>query len=229
MAEQAAGDRAELRRTLQQSLRLILFLTIPSAVGLMILSHPLVAFLFQHGAFTESSTDITQGVLLFYALGLFAHAAIEILSRGFYALSDTRTPVTFAIVSLVANLALSAAFVRPLEVEGLALAVSLATMLEAGLLFWTLRRRMEGLDLRSLGGSLGRTAVSAGVMAGVVASYLFLLHLAGHLDTNRVLDAFLALAGGGLAGGLVFLGTARLLRAEEAETLLSRLPRPGQP
>jgi putative peptidoglycan lipid II flippase len=233
MAEQAAADQAELRRTLERSLRLILFLTIPAAVGLMVLSEPLVAFLFQHGAFlfgggafSEASTDITQAVLLFYAVGLFAHAAIEILSRGFYALKDTRTPVLFAVVSLVANLILCAAFVRPFEVQGLALAVSMATILEAGLLFWALRRRMEGLDVWSLAGSLGRTVVSAILMAEVVGFYLILLHLSGHLDTNHALDSFLATAGGGLVGVLVFMATARALRAEEVETLLSKLPRP---
>ncbi len=231
MAEQAAGDHSELRNTLERSLRLILFLTIPAAVGLMILSRPLVAFLFQHGAlilgdgaFTDASTDITQAALLFYAIGLFAHAAIEILSRGFYALSDTRTPVAFAVVSLVANLVLSAILVGPLEVRGLALAVSLATILEAGLLFGTLRSRLAGLDVRSLGRSVGRTLVAAVLMAEVIGVYLIFLHQAGHLDTNRALDAFLALAGGGLLGGLVFLGAARALRSEEAETLLARLP-----
>lgn len=226
MAEQAAADRAELRRTLERSLRLILFLTIPSAIGLMVLSEPLVAFILQHGEFTEASTDITQAALLFYAVGLFAHAAIEILSRGFYSLSDTRTPVMFAVVSLVANLILSAAFVKPFELQGLALAVSLATILEASLLFWALRRRMEGLDVWSIAGSVGRTVLSAILMAEVVGLYLVLLHLSGHLDTNRLVDSFLATAGGGLIGVCVFLWTARGLRMEEAETLLDRLPLP---
>ncbi len=226
MAEQAATARAELRRTLEQSLRVTLFLTVPAAVGLMILAGPLVALLFQRGAFTESSTDVTQAALLFYSIGLFAHAAIEILSRGFYALGDTRTPVRFAVVSLVVNLALSAAFVGPLEVRGLALAVSLATILEAALLAATLRGRIEGLDLRALGGSLLRTLVAAALMAEVVGFYLVLLDQAGHFDTSRLVDAFLALAGGGVLGGAVFLGAARALRSEEAETLLSRVPRP---
>ncbi|MDP3768735.1 MAG: lipid II flippase MurJ, partial [Dehalococcoidia bacterium] len=228
MAEQAVSDRDQLRRTLEQSLRLILFLTIPAAVGLIVLAEPLVAFVFQRGAFTEASTDITRQALVFYAVGLFAHAAIEILSRGFYALSDTRTPVLFAVVALVANLVLSAVLVRPLEVRGLALALSLATMAEAGLLFWTLRLRIDGLDLRALGWSLGRTLLAVVLMAEAVGLYLVLLHQAGLFDTNRTLDAFLALAGGGLIGAAVFVGAARALRSEEMDTLLRRLPWPGR-
>ncbi len=226
LAEQAVDDRQGLRRTLEQSLRLILFLTIPAAVGLMILSKPLVALLFEHGAFSEAATDITSGVIIFYALGLFAFAAAEILSRGFYALGDTRTPVAFAVVAVVANLILSWIFVGPFGVRGLALAVSLATVLEAGLLFWTLRARLAGLDLRALGLSLGRTLVAVVLMAEVVGFYLVLLHEANHLETGRLLDAVLALAGGGLLGGLIFLAAARALGSEEVETLLRRVPWP---
>jgi putative peptidoglycan lipid II flippase len=225
MAEQAVHNAGELRRTLEQSLRLILFLTLPAAVALMILAHPLVTFLFQHGAFTKSSTDITQAALLFYAIGLTGHAAIEILSRGFYSLSDTRTPVAFAIVSLVTNLILSAILVGPLGVRGLALSVSLATLLEAALLFWTLRGRLEGLDLPAIGWSVGRTALATVLMAEAIGLYLVLLHQAGHFDFSSTIDAFLALAGGGLLGGAVFAGAARALRSEEAELMLRRLPR----
>jgi putative peptidoglycan lipid II flippase len=191
----------------------------------MILAQPLVALLFERGAFTAASTDITQAALLYYAIGLPAHAAIEILSRGFYALGDTRTPVGFAIVSLVVNLVLCAALVGPLEVRGLALALSVATIAEALLLAWTLRGRIEGIDLPGMAQSIGRTAVASALMAAVVAAYLFVLDQAGHSETSSLLDAFLALAGSAALGGAVFLVAARALRSEEAETLLSRLPR----
>ena len=238
MAEQAVADRGELRRTLERSLRLILFLTIPAAVGLMVLSEPLVAFLFQHGAglgflfqggaFDEASTSITEQAVLFFAVGLFAHAAIEILSRGFYALSDTRTPVMFALMALAVNLVLSAIFVQFWEVRGLALAVSLATILEGGFLFVALRGRLEDLDMATLQRSLGRTAVATVLMAEAVGLYLILLHQAGHLDTSRLLDSFLAVAGGGVIGGAVFVAVARALRSEELETVLRRLPWPAR-
>ncbi|MCH8948931.1 MAG: murein biosynthesis integral membrane protein MurJ [Chloroflexi bacterium] len=235
MAEQAAGDRDALRRTLEQSLRMILFLTIPAGLALMVLSGPLVALLFQHGfglfqggAFSEAATDITQAALIFYAIGLFAHAAIEILSRGFYALGDTRTPVIYAVVAVVANLILSAALVGPLEIKGLALALSLATVIEVTLLFAALRLRLQDLDLRALARSLFRTLLAALLMVEVVGFYLVLLHEAGHLDTNRLLDSTLAVAGATLLGGLVYVMVARALGSEEVETLLSRLPLPAR-
>ncbi len=224
MAEQAADDRSQLRRTLEQSLRLILFLTIPASLGLVMLSQPLVAFLFQRGAFTEAATDITQAALVFYAAGLFAHAAIEILSRGFYALGDTRTPVLFAVVAVVTNLALSAALVGPFEVRGLALAVSLATVLEAGLLFAALHSRLGGIDLVAIGRSLWQTMAAAILMVEMVGFYLILLDQAGRLGTSTFLDAFLAVGGSAVLGTLVFLAAAKALRSEEFETIYSRVP-----
>ena len=224
MAEQAAQDRGELRRTLHQSLRLILFLTIPASVALMIFAEPLVALLFEHGAFDAASTNITAQLLLFYAIGLFAHAGIEIMSRGFYAMSDTRTPVTFAIVSLVTNLILTAILVQVWDIRGLALAVSLATIVEAGLLLRSLNARLERFDLVALGWSVGRTVASAIVMAAAIGGYLMLLDRAGHFDTSSALDALLALVGGGAIGTLVYVVVARTLRSEELDLLLRRVP-----
>ncbi len=226
LAEQAVDRRDELRRTLEQALRFIMFLTVPAAIGLMILSQPLIVVIFQHGNFDEASTQVTRDALIFYAIGLVGHAGIEILSRGFYALSDTKTPVIFALVALLTNLVLSAIFVGPFEVRGLALAVSLATLLNAALLFWALRGRLEGLDVRAIGRSLGRTLIAAVLMAEVIGLYLVLLHQAGQLDTSRWLDSFIALAGSGLLGGLTFLAAARALGSEEVELLLRRLPWP---
>ncbi len=224
MAEQAADDRAQLRRTLEQSLRLILFLTIPAGIGLMILAQPIVALLLEHGAFDKAATDLTAPVLIFYSIGLFAHAAIEILSRGFYAVSDTRTPVMYAVVALVVNLVLSAALVGPFELRGLALAVSVAAVIEGGLLFAVIGKKLGGLDTPSIGRSLWQTILAAFLMAEMIGFYLILLNAAGRLDTSSFADAFLAVAGGTVLGGLVFFAVAKALHSEEFETLYDRIP-----
>jgi putative peptidoglycan lipid II flippase len=235
LAEQALGDRSVLKQTLERSLRLILFLTVPSAIGLMILSEPLIAFflengaaIFGSGAFDEASTELTAPPLLFYAIGLPAHAAIEILSRGFYSVGDTRTPVAFAIASLVINVVLSVILVGPLELRGLALSLSVATIVEAALLFWTLHLRLDGLDLPALRRSTFNTAASAILMAEVIGFYLILLHQAGHLTTSLA-DSAIAVVGSGLLGGAIYFATAQALRSEEMELLMERIPRPPRP
>ena len=225
LAEQAATESMDaLRRTLSVSLRLILFLTLPASVGLMILGKPLVTFLFEHGAFTASSTDVTAAALVFYAIGLFAQGGIEILSRGFYALSDTRTPVTFAIVCMLANLVLCLILVGPFGVRGLGLALSLSAILEFSLLFRALRVRIVGLEEERLTGSVARSVAATIVMAEVVGLLVLLLHASGHLNTGNLGDAFLALFGGTVVGVGAFFAISSFLGSEEMEMLRRRVP-----
>jgi putative peptidoglycan lipid II flippase len=228
MAEQAArDDDRELPETLGSSLRLILYLTVPATVGLMILAAPLTALLLRSGAFGASSTDLVVGALVLYGAGLFAHSAIEILSRGYYAMSDTRTPVLFAVISMLVNFVLCLALVWRFEINGLAAALSVAAIVEFALLLRTLLRRMPAFDTARLLRSTARTVASTVLMAEVVALWLALLALFGLLDLGQKFDAGVAAVGGMALGALVFFYTTRLLRSEEAALLVDRVPWPA--
>jgi putative peptidoglycan lipid II flippase len=226
MAEQAARDHEELQETLSRSLRLILFLTVPASLGLMILAKPITAFLLRSGAFDASSTDLVVSALVFYSVALFAHAGIEILSRGYYAMSDTRTPVAFAVVSMAINLVLSVVLVWPFGIKGLAAALSVATIVEFVLLLRTLDRRLHGLDTRQLVLSATRTVVATVLMAEAIALWLAALKLAGLLELDRKPEAGFAMLGGMAVGAVTYFYASRLLHSEEAETLVRRLPLP---
>ncbi|HXH24260.1 MAG TPA: murein biosynthesis integral membrane protein MurJ [Vicinamibacterales bacterium] len=227
MAEEAARDTAELRDMLSRSLRMILFLTIPASVGIVILARPITAFLLRSGAFDATSMDLVVAALALYAIGLFAHAGIEILSRGFYALSDTRTPVAFAVISMVVNLVLSLLLVWPFGVGGLATALSAAAIVEFVLLVRTLARRLRGLDGARVAASVARTCVAALLMAEVVLVWLAVLKLAGLLDLSRKPEAGLAVVGGVCLGAAAFFIASLALRNAEARTLVERLPLPA--
>src|SRR5262249_6984729 len=96
-----------VRSIIMETLRGILFLTIPSAVGLIVLSFPIVQALLEHGNYTLENAQLTSVALLFFAFGLPALAAVEILTRSFYALQDSRTPVTISVAQFVLKIALS--------------------------------------------------------------------------------------------------------------------------
>jgi putative peptidoglycan lipid II flippase len=225
LAEQAVRDTGALARTLSSTLRLILYLSLPAGVGLILLAKPLVVVLLQHGAFDAASSNLTTQALRFYAIALFAHAGIEILSRGFYALGDTRTPVAIAVVSMLLNLVLSLALVGPLELRGLALALSLATAAECLVLFAALGARVPALPSAELFNGLGRMAIATGVMAAAVLGLLALLDAAG-LDFGRWRDAAIVLVCGGATGGLVYFALTFVLGSEEARFILRRLTGP---
>jgi len=223
MAQQVATDSLDrMQRTLYASLRYILFLIIPASVGLILLRDPLVSLLLERGEFDPRSASITSSALLFYSFGLFAHSGVEILSRGFYALRDTRTPVALAVLSMVLNLLFSIALVGPMEHDGLALAMSLATIVEASLLFIVLRGRLAGPGA-GLASFLLRTIVATALMAAVVSVFIAVEEAADPLGSHTVWEALVQVTAGGVLGGGSFFLAALVLRCEEARALWHRL------
>ena len=222
MAQQAAAQQMEtLRDSVARSLRLILFLAIPASAGMALLATPMVRMLFERGAFNARSSDLVAAALVWYAVAVFAHAGIEILSRGFYAIADTRTPVFFAVMALIVNAALAAALVGPFGLRGLAAATSAAALIEFVLLFIALARRLGSMRGRGIGTSLLRTAAATAVMAEMMGLLLLLAGVAG-IDGGGF-SAWLLTILGGVVGLGVFAVTAAWLRSEEVAEVLGRL------
>jgi putative peptidoglycan lipid II flippase len=146
-AQVALGKLSEMRSSLAASLRGVLLLSIPAALGLILLREPLVTLLYQRGEFDERSTELVAWALLWFAVGLVSHAVVEILARAFYALHDTKTPVLIGILAMSLNVvfsyAFSALFTRLgwMPHGGLALANSIATTLEMAGLLILMRRK----------------------------------------------------------------------------------------
>jgi putative peptidoglycan lipid II flippase len=141
-------------------------------------------------------------------------------------MSDTRTPVAFAVASMLINLVLSLILVWPFGIKGLALSLSIATIAEFWLLWRTLDRRLGGLDRARITGSVARTLCASLLMAEALGLWLALLRFAGVLDLDIKPEAAFATVGGTVLGAGVFLYASRLLRSAEAETLIQRVPMP---
>jgi putative peptidoglycan lipid II flippase len=224
LAEQASrGDGAGMADTLGRALRLIIFLSLPAGIGLALLSEPLVVVLLQRGAFDAESTRVTAQALLFYAPALVGHSGIEILSRGFYALGNTKTPVQFAVASMLLNVALAAALVGPLEVRGLALALSVATVAECAALYLAVSRRIPGLISTEMRAALARIAVGSGVMATVVGGVYGLLDRVAKLDTGVTFDALVVVVAASATGGLAYFAVTVAAGLEEPKLVVQRV------
>jgi putative peptidoglycan lipid II flippase len=135
----AQGD--EFSALLDWGLRLTLMLTLPAALALAMLAVPLLATLFQHGAFTANDVLQTRSALVAYSIGLAGLILVKILAPGFYARQDIRTPVKIALITLAATQAMNLAFIGWIRHAGLALSIGLASCLNAALLYRGLRRR----------------------------------------------------------------------------------------
>lgn len=137
----ASGDQGEYSRLMDWGLRLCFILALPSAVALGILAQPLTVSLFQYGKFSAFDAAMTQRALIAYSVGLMGLIVVKVLVPGFYSRQDIKTPVKIAMVTLVLTQVMNLIFIGPLQHAGLALSIGLASCLNAGLLFWQLRKQ----------------------------------------------------------------------------------------
>lgn len=219
------GREREVLETMRRALRIIVLTTVPAGVGLIILRYPVVQLLFERGAFDERATAMTASAVLFYSIGLVGLAANVLLTRGFYAFQDTRTPVKLLVVNVVLNLVLSLLLMGPLQLGGLALASSIAALVNTVLLVYFLERRLPGLwrsaDWFRFGGGV---LAASGLMAVVV--YAADVALAGLVAPGTV-GLALRVGGAVTAGVVVYLVVGLVLRLEEIGIVLQASRRLG--
>jgi putative peptidoglycan lipid II flippase len=137
----ANQDSEEFSRLLDWGLRLTLMLAVPAALALAILAMPLISSLFQYGEFDATDALMTQQALVAYSVGLIGMILVKVLAPGFYARQDIKTPVKIGIFTLAMTQLMNLAFIFPLRHAGLALSIGLAACINAGLLFYFLRKR----------------------------------------------------------------------------------------
>lgn len=141
LSRQHSTDKPEeFSSTIDWALRMVLLVGVPAALALAILAEPLIATLFFYGAMTANDVTQAAAALQAYALGVLTFMLIKVLAPGFFARQDLKTPVRIAIISMVVNMVLNLILIWPLQHVGLALATSLASMLNTGLLLWGLYR-----------------------------------------------------------------------------------------
>ena len=215
-SETAAGDEAASERTAGQVLGVILYLVIPSTFGLIVVAGPLVALLFQRGAFDQASAAATSVALQVYAVGLLGMGATEILARLFYARQQARRPLIAAFAGMVVNAGLALALVGPFGSAGLAGAVSAASLVEAACLAVMIKRQGSALIGAGLLWRTIRMLVASIAMAALVWAVLALMR--GFLGTS-LLELLIQVAVALLVGVAAYLLFTTLAGLREAQHL----------
>ncbi len=220
MARQAANrSLGEVGATVAYAIRLVLFVTLPSMVGLMVFRIPIIQILFERGAFDRTVTLATAEVVLFYAVGLGAYVSNRILVPAFYSLQDTATPVKIGMVTVVVNIASSLLLMRPMGLAGLALATALSSFVNLGLLLIALQRRLgrlQGIGVRSLAQIVGAAAVMALISVSLV-------YLRDPLTVEPALYRAAVLSFELATSFAVFVGAAACMGSEELRGLVRGL------
>jgi putative peptidoglycan lipid II flippase len=214
----AAGDYDAMKKTFGFSLRIVSFITVPAAVGLIILREPIIRVLFQHGRFVAESTYLTARALFFYAFGLPAFAAVKLIVPAFYSTKDTHTPVRVAAYALVLNIALNTLFLvsffKTFQNGGPAFATSLAGYFNFLMLFAIFRLRFGRLGTIEILGSMAKICVCSGIMGVLCWFLLKLSHFSEYKHFLPQLAVFTALILGATA---IYLGLAWVFRCPEIE------------
>ncbi|MCW2278124.1 murein biosynthesis integral membrane protein MurJ [Heliophilum fasciatum] len=165
----------EFRKHLSLGLRSVVFITLPAAVGMMILRVPLVQVLFEHGKFDRAATLSTASVLFYFLIGLVAQGANQLLPRVFYAVQKPQIVVRISAISLVFNTLISLVVLNWLGAEGLALAFSISAFLTTGLFLLMARRALRKMGGRRMVRSCLQTLFAAVLMGAVLQSVVYLV------------------------------------------------------
>ena len=217
-AQYAQNKMNEMRSSLATTLRSVILLSVPASLGLILLREPLIRLLYQRGEFTPLSTQLVAWALLWYAVGLVGHSVVEIMVRAFYAMHDTKTPVLIGVVAMSLNVIFSVLFLAWftrlgwMPHGGLALANSLATVLEMVALLYFMRGRLKGLDGR-------RILIGAGQAAG--ATFVMSLLLLAWLNQSIDQPIWLIVVGGVALGAGVYGVMVLIMGVKEARDLLN--------
>jgi putative peptidoglycan lipid II flippase len=213
----AAGDVDAFRRQLSVGIRSIAVVVVPAAVGYVILARPIVSVLLEHGALRGASAAKVAGTLALMAIGLPAFSTWLFLTSAYQAMQDTRTLFFLYLVENGVNIAAALPLHAVLGVQGLGLAYALAYGAGTLAALANLRRRIGGLDGRTLGLALGRIAAASAVMAVAVIAVRAVTGGLGTAGLGAALRAGVAT----LAGVTVYVAACRLFGVGELRSLLA--------
>ena len=215
-AQALARDRRPMWESVDRGLKLVFLITLPAALGLMALGEPIVQLLFQRGAFDAQDTVMTAKALFWFGPGMAGMAATQILTRAYYALGDSKTPLVTGLSSILVNVLASRFLLELLGCGGLSLANSLASLYNAAAMYILLHRRLPGHPGRGLlATTLKALAASLATGGAALAVYRWLTPVLGLGLSAGGLPLMLGVAGAIFAGVLAYGIVIFLLKENE--------------
>lgn len=222
-AKLAIGEVDEFKSILSKGLKAVLYPSIPSAVGFIVLREPVVRAIFKwNDKFTDEKLMLTAGILMIFSVAMVTQSIVAIANRAFYANNDTKTPLYVGVSTIAINYLFSYIFFikTSLEAAGMALSYTIISTINAIFLLLLLNRKMKGIHLNKLVVFLGKTVPAAAIM-GVV---LFLMEsLPITLNTKVLQLVFLTFEIA--TGALIYFVITRMLKLEEADYILETIAR----
>ncbi len=220
-AQFASKNRAAMRRSIATGLRMVIFLTLPSAFGLCMLAQPIVQTLFERGAFTPEATALCASLLPYAAFGLVALAANVVLTRYLFATNNVRWSIGIAVATVGLNVILSIVWLPALGARGLLLANAVSQSLQTFALAAVAWRLLGGFDVRGILQSFGKVTACSLAMAVALAA----VQRYGSAPAPALISRSTNLIEHLLFGTALFLALARIVDSEELHLAIDLLLR----
>ncbi|MEG2984566.1 MAG: murein biosynthesis integral membrane protein MurJ [Peptostreptococcaceae bacterium] len=212
------------KSSLIRCINIVIIIMIPIMVGMMIFATPIVKLLFEGGSFTNRDTQLTSTALLFYSLGMVSFGIRDMLSRGFYSLQDTKTPVKNAIAAVCVDIIFSIILVKEMGIGGLALSTSISVTFGAILLMIALRRKVGRLGIKSSVITFTKSMIASmimGLVANKLYNYVFLIG-ENFVDEKKHL-ILVSLVIATVIGALIYLVLSIIFNIKEVKDIIKQL------
>lgn len=226
LAAQFATNRmSEFRETVNYGLRAVAFVSIPSAVVMVVLRTPIIQFLLQHGRFTAAATDRVASALAFYAIGIFAWSAQALIARAFYSMNQTKAPMWTGTIMTAIFLPMSYGLMKLMGFVGLPLATTIAVSGHAAMMLYLLRRKAGGIGAKRVLVSTAKVLAASLAMGVVMWGALVLIQHSALVNLPFKAASALRILLPLCVGIAAFVPTVHLLKLNESAVVWAMLKR----
>lgn len=204
----------EFKSTFSLGIRTIIFVTIPCSIGLIVLREPVIRFLFKGGQFKEEYVGIAAGALLWFAIGIAFQSGVQLITRGFYCIQDTKTPVKVGFLTILINIILNIIFVKytNFKINGLALSTSISYIFNMIALIIIYNKKIKGINIIKLFKSSVFTFISSSIMGIVIYISLNNITFNIYSKIGQLFEVLVLVT----IGAIVFMISTLLFKMEEA-------------
>lgn len=213
----ASKNAFELKNTLVFGLKMMLIITVPSAIGLIVLNKSIIRLIYQHGAFTGKASLMTGDALLYYAIGLFAFTSVKLVTMASYALKDSKSPVKIGAFIVMVNIGLDLILVKYMAHSGLAFATSIAAILNMIFLLRMIQKKIGIFQWEKYLPFVWKVLLS-GIILGLTC-YTVSRYLGNILDLTSKTGQFLQVMTSIFAGSIIYLLSCYLLDVKEIKQI----------